>query len=214
MTPSPTATRDRPSGLQPREPRLILASSSQTRLQLMRNAGLCVTAWSPSVDEDALKQQAQARSLPPADAALMLAERKAASVTDSDAFVIGADQLLVCEGRWFDKPTDLAAARRQLQALGGRRHVLHTAVVCQRDGRTLWRHVAAPVLQLRQLGEAFLDAYLALEGATILHSVGSYRLEGPGLQLFETVEGEHAAILGLPMLALLGFLRQQKLLLA
>ena len=168
----------------------------------------------PSVDEDALKQQAQAASLSPADAALMLAEHKAASVADQDAFVIGADQLLVCEGRWFDKPVDRDGARRQLQALSGRRHVLHTAVVCQRRGSTIWRHAAAPVLDVRPLGDAFLDAYLALEGDAILHSVGSYRLEGPGLQLFDAVEGEHAAILGLPMLALLAFLRQQNLLLA
>ncbi|WP_419731093.1 Maf family protein [Lichenicola sp.] len=219
MTPPVTPTRlalsiPAAAGLQASSPALVLASSSQTRLRLLRDAGLRVTARSPTVDEAALKTQALAACLLPSDAALMLAEHKAASIHDPDAIVIGADQLLVCEGRWFDKPSDQAAAKRQLQALSGHRHVLHTAVVCQQYGRTLWQHVAAPALDVRPLTEAFLAAYLALEGDTVLQSVGSYRLEGPGVQLFEAVDGEYAAILGLPMLALLGFLRRQNLLLS
>ncbi len=194
-------------GMQAATPPLILASGSQTRLMLLQAAGLSVTARPPAVDEDAVKRQARAEAVGADTAALTLAGLKARAVDDPDALVIGADQILVCEGRWFDKPADLAAARAHLQALRGRPHVLQTAVVCRRQGRTLWQHVAAPALRMRPVSDGFIDAYLALEGDRVLSSVGAYRLEGPGLQLFEAVEGEHAAILGLPMLALLEFLR-------
>ena len=121
--------------------------------------------------------------------------------------MIGADQLLVCEGRWFDKPPDMVAARAQLLALRGRPHELMTAMVCWRGGQRVWQHLARPRLTMRGFSDAFLDAYLALEGEAVLGSVGAYRLEGPGVQLFDAVEGEHSAILGLPLLPLLDFLR-------
>lgn len=206
-----------PSSLQRRHPLIILASASSSRLALMQAAGLSVTVRSPSVDEGVLKRQAQAEGLQAADAALMLAERKARSVSDQpgiglEALIIGADQLLVCDGLWYDKPTDLPAARMQLQALSGRTHVLHTAVVCYRNGEMVWRHAAAPTLSMRRLTDEFLDAYLSVEADHVLYCVGAYRLEGPGIHLFDVVDGEHAAILGLPLLALLEFLRQQDVL--
>ncbi|WP_239478889.1 Maf family protein [Lichenicola cladoniae] len=206
-----------PSSLQRPHASIILASASSSRLALLQAAGLSVTVRKPSVDEDVLKRQAKAKGMQAADAALMLAERKAGSVSgqpgiNPDALVIGADQLLVCDGRWYDKPVDLADARTQLKALSGRTHLLHTAVACCRHGTTVWRHVAAPVLSMRRLTDAFLDAYLSVEADHVLHCVGAYRLEGPGIHLFDAVEGEHAAILGLPLLALLGFLRQQDIL--
>lgn len=190
--------------------RLILASGSATRAALLREAGLDFTIQPAPVDEAGLKEAAQAEEIPPADAAILLAEAKAARVArrEPEALVIGADQLLVCEGRWFDKPEDLPAARAQLQALRGRTHTLFTAVVLWRHGRRVWQHVATPRLTMRDFPDAFLDRYLALEGEAVTHSVGAYRLEGPGIQLFRAVESEHSAILGLPLLPLLGFLRQ------
>lgn len=201
-------------GLQYATPSLILASASQTRLALLRAAGLSVTVSASGVDEDVVKQRAFARGEPAGTAALALAELKAAHITDPDALVIGADQILVCDGHWFDKPVDLASARSHLQRLRGRPHVLHTAVVCRQGGRTLWQHVAEPCLHMRPLSDGFIDGYLAVEGAALLSSVGAYRLEGPGIQLFDAIEGEHAAILGLPMLQLLGFLRRHGVLLS
>ncbi len=198
------------TGLQAATPRLMLASASTARRAVLEAAGLRFEAMAAAVDEDAIKAAAQAEAIPPADAALMLADAKAERIArrDPEALVIGCDQLLVCEGRWFDKPADIAAAREHLLALRGRSHQLVTAIVCHRHGRRIWHHVATPRLTMREMSDGFLDAYLATEGATVTQSVGAYRIEGPGVQLFSKVEGEHAAILGVPLIALLGFLRQ------
>ncbi len=123
------------------------------------------------------------------------------------ALVIGCDQILVCGSIWFDKPIDVPAARRHLQTLRGQTHSLPTACVALHDGAEVFNHVATPRLTMRPFGEAFLDAYLAAEGKALLGSVGAYRLEGRGITLFDRIEGDHTAILGLPMLPLLGFLR-------
>lgn len=196
--------------MQAEVPRLILASASGARRGLLSAAGLRFAAEAAAVDEAAIKEAAQAEGIPPADAALMLADAKAERIArrQPDALVIGCDQLLVCEGQWFDKPADVAAARAQLQHLRGRAHELVTAVVCHRHGGRVWQHVAVPRLVMRAFSDAFLDAYLAAEAEHVTQSVGAYRLEGPGIQLFERVQGDHAAILGLPLLPLLGFLRQ------
>ncbi|MDQ1080938.1 nucleoside triphosphate pyrophosphatase [Pseudoroseomonas cervicalis] len=189
---------------------LILASSSETRAALLRGAGLEFEARPARVDEAALKQAAQAEAIPPGDAAILLAEAKAQRIARQapEAVVIGADQLLVCEGRWYDKPEDIAAARAQLQALRGRSHTLHTATVAWRGGQRIWQHLATPRLTMRGFSDAFLERYLAAEGEAVTWSVGAYRLEGLGVQLFRDIQGEHSAILGLPLLPLLGFLRQ------
>ena len=194
--------------------RLILASSSVTRAALLRAAGLDFEARPAAVDEAALKAAAQAESIPPADAAVLLAEAKAERIArrEPEALVIGADQLLVCEERWFDKPEDIAGAREQLRALRGRTHTLFTAMVAWRHGQRVWQHVARPRLTMRDFSEPFLERYLAAEGEAVTYSVGAYRLEGLGIQLFSEVQGEHSAILGLPLLPLLGFLRQHGLL--
>ena len=191
----------------PGAPPLLLASGSATRRGLLAASGLRFTVQPAAVDEAALKAALQAQGAEPAQAALHLAEAKARQVADPDALVIGADQLLVCEGTWFDKPADLAAARAQLLHLRGKAHDLPTAVTCWRSGACVWQHVARPRLAMRPFSDAFLDAYLAAEGEAVLSSVGAYRLEGLGQHLFEQVEGEHAAILGLPMLPLLAFFR-------
>lgn len=200
--------------LQAEQPRLVLASASSARAGVLRAAGLRFEARPARVDEAAVKEACRAEGLDASDAALTLAELKAARIRDPDALVIGADQLLVCEGAWFDKPADLDGARGHLLALRGRAHTLVTAIVCQREGRTVWHHVAAPALTMRRFSDGFLDAYLTAEGEALLSCVGAYRLEGAGIHLFDRVEGEHSAILGMPMLPLLGFLRQHGVLAA
>jgi septum formation protein len=202
--------------IQAEAPRLVLASASVTRRALLDGAGLRFEAFAAAVDESAIKEAAQAEGISPSDTALMLADAKAERIgrRDPEALVIGCDQLLVCDGHWYDKPPDLGAARRQLMALRGRTHELVTAVVCHRHGGRVWQHVAVPRLVMREFSEDFLGAYLALEGEALLQSVGAYRLEGPGVNLFARVQGDHAAILGLPLLELLGFLRQHGILLS
>jgi septum formation protein len=205
--------------LQADSPPLILASASAARRALLESAGLRFQALPAAVDEAALKDSARAEGFPAADAAILLAEAKARRIAarHPDALVIGCDQLLTLQGeageRWFDKPANPAAARDHLLALRGQTHSLVTAVLAWRGGERIWQHVANPRLTMRPVSDAFLDAYLALEGERVTESVGAYRLEGPGIHLFDRVQGEHSAILGLPLLPLLGFLRQHGVLL-
>jgi septum formation protein len=200
--------------LQRAEPVVVLASSSATRRALLTRACIAFEALPAAVDEAALKEACQAEGIPPEDAAIILAEAKAERIARRvpDALVIGCDQLLVCrmedgKDRWFDKPADLDAARAQLQALRGKTHRLVTATVAWRNGARIWQDVTIPRLTMRAFSDAFLDAYLAAEGEAICASVGAYRLEAMGVHLFSRVDGEHSAILGLPMIPLLGFLR-------
>ena len=195
-------------------PPLVLASQSAARAALLAAAGLRFEARPARVDEAAIKQACRAEGLGAADAALTLAGLKAERIRDPDAMVIGADQLLVCGETWFDKPAGIDGARAHLSALRGQTHRLVTAVVCLRGGQEVWRHVAEPRLRMRGFSDAFLEDYLAAEGDAVLACVGAYRLEGMGMHLFDGVQGEHAAILGLPMLPLLGFLRQHRLVLS
>ncbi len=196
--------------LQVGAPRLVLASASAARRGLLEAAGLRFEVRPAGLDETALKQAARAERLEAAEAALLLADAKARWVAaqDPDALVIGCDQLLVCDGRWFDKPADLDEARAHLRALRGRTHTLVTAALCRRGEQRLWQTVAEPRLTMRDFSDAFLERYLSLEAAHVTATVGAYRLEGLGAHLFAEVAGEHAAILGLPLLGLLGSLRQ------
>ena len=203
------------------EPRIILATASAARQAMLAGAGIRFIAQAAAVDEASIKESARAEGLSPAETAMLLAEAKARRIArhEPEALVIGADQMLVCatsEGnlRWFDKPPDMAAAREQLLALRGKPHELVTAMVCWRYGERVWQHLARPRLTMRDFSEEFLDAYLAAEGEAVLGSVGAYRLEALGVQLFSAVEGEHSAILGLPLVPLLGFLRGHGVLLA
>jgi septum formation protein len=127
--------------------------------------------------------------------------------------VLGADQILTCEGRWLGKPGDRAEARAQLSALAGNWHELATAVVAFRGGARVWHHLAVPRLWLRECSPEFLDAYLDTLGEAAFTSVGAYQIEGLGAQLFARIEGDHFAVLGLPLLQLLEFLREQGVLL-
>ena len=201
--------------IQAAAPALILASASKARRAVLSGAGLRFETRVAGVDEAAIKEAAQAEGISADEAALILADAKAERVARSapDALVIGADQLLVCDGVWFDKPPDMAAARGHLQRLRARRHELVTALVCHRAGQRIWQHVAKPRMTMRDFSDAFLEAYLAVEGEALLSSVGAYRLEGHGAQLFDRIEGDQPAILGMPLLPLLGFLRQHEILL-
>ena len=198
------------AGFQSAEPSLILASASQSRRDLLEAAGLRFDVLPAHVDETEIKLAARAEGMNAVDTALTLADLKAGRVAGRapQSLVIGADQILVCDGAWFDKPADRDAARHQLLALRGKAHVLATAVVCHHGGRRIWQHVVEPRLVMRQFTETFLGAYLAAEGETVTSTVGAYRLEGRGIHLFERVDGDHTAILGLPLLPLLAFLRQ------
>ena len=195
-------------------PRLVLASGSATRRALLEAAGLVFDAESPNIDEAALKSATRANGGTAEQAALALAHAKAATITDPTALIIGADQILLCGDTWLDKPPTLDAACEHLTFLRGRTHSLITAVVAHRGGKPIWQHVATPRLTMRPFSDAFLQAYLTEEGESLLSSVGAYRLEGRGAHLFDALDGEYSAILGLPMLPLLGFLRQSGLVLA
>ena len=194
--------------------RLILASASAARRAVLAAAGLRFESHAAAIDEAAVKTAARADGLSATNTALLLADLKARRIAarDPDALVIGCDQLLVCGDAWFDKPADRAEARDHLIRLRGRPHTLITAVLCHRNGQRLWHHVAKPSLTMRPFTDTFLDAYLDAEADHLTSTVGAYRLEGPGIHLFDRVEGEHAAILGLPLLPLLGFLRQHGIL--
>jgi septum formation protein len=188
---------------------LVLASGSAIRADLLRRAGVDFAVETAAVDEAAIKQSFHAERLPAADCAVALAEAKASRVSrrHPGALVIGADQMLVCDGAWYDKPRDRAAARDELRSLRGKRHELVGAVCVVRDGERLWHVVERSVLTMRRFSDSFLDAYLDAAGNTVLASVGAYQLEGLGVQLFARVEGDFFAILGLPLLPLLAFLR-------
>lgn len=188
---------------------LILASASRSRALLLEHAGLAIACDPARLDEAEIKAAFRRDGADAVACASALAEAKAARVAarHAGALVIGADQLLVCGEEWYDKPEDVAGARRQLQSLRGRRHELITAVALHRDDKLLWHHVERPALVMRAFSDAFLDRYLAVAGPGMLSAVGAYQLEAQGVQLFARIEGDYFSILGLPLLPLLDYLR-------
>lgn len=193
-------------------PVVILASASQARRLLLENAGVSIQVIPASIDEEEIKLALRAEGATAAQAAETLAELKAQRVSrqHANALVIGADQMLTCDGAWFDKPKSIAEAKESLRALGGRQHELISAVSVVQGGRYLWHHVDSARLTLRPLSDAFIDDYLAAAGDDALSSVGAYRIEGLGAQLFSAIEGDYFTILGLPLLPVLDFLRNHK----
>lgn len=188
---------------------VILASKSAARRQVLAGAGVPHEAAVAGVDEDAVKTALLAEGASPRDVAEALAELKAVKVSRGrNELVIGADQTLEFEGRLYDKAETLDVARERLAALRGKPHQLHSAVVVAKEGAPIWREVVSATLVMRPFSDAFLEAYLAEEGEAMLGSVGCYRLEGPGAQLFSKIEGDYFAILGLPLLGLLDLLRR------
>jgi len=191
--------------------RIVLASKSSPRAAILAGAGVAFEVVGSGVDEGALKARLLEDGLGPREIAGQLAEAKAARVSAlaPDAIVIGADQTLDLDGVLFDKAEAMDEARGRLVGLRRRTHRLHSAVAAARGGAVVWRVSESPALTMRDFSDAFLDGYLERGGADLLGSVGCYMLEGEGAQLFERVEGDYFAVLGLPLLPLLDFLRRE-----
>ena len=191
---------------------LILASKSRARAALLENAGLIFGREAADIDERAAEQPLVEAGAHPSDIAQLLAEVKAMDVSERHpgCLIIGADQTLGCGDKRFNKPENDEAARRQLLALAGKSHQLHSAVAVVRDGETLWRHVSTATLSMRDLEPAEIGRYMARVGEDVRSSVGCYQLEGLGVRLFDKIEGDYFTILGLPLLPLLGYLRSEQ----
>lgn len=193
---------------------LVLASGSAARLSLLRAAGVPVEVIRPRLDERAVEAEFLALGGPSSAVAAALADAKALAVSPAHPgrWVLAADQTLTCDGLAFHKPVDRAGAARQIAALAGRRHELTSAFALAHDGEIVRRGARSAILGMRSLSPDTIDAYLAEAGPDASASVGGYRLEGLGAQLFETVEGDHFTVLGLPLLDVLAALRELGLL--
>jgi septum formation protein len=189
----------------------VLASLSRTRAALLNQAGIKVTRDPARIDETEIKAFNRRKGAEAGVCAMALAEAKALTIATRhpQTLVIGADQILNCNGTWLDKPRDRDDARAQLQMLRGQTHELATAVCVARDANVMWHEIQRPRLTMRTFSAAFLDSYIENLGRDDMAAVGAYRLEGRGIQLFERIEGDYFAILGLPLMPLLEFLRSQ-----
>ena len=187
---------------------LVLASKSAIRHALLRDAGVPVEVQPADIDERTIEQQSPARDA--GELAALLAREKARTIAARlpGRLVLGADQTLALGERRFSKPGDRTGAHAQLAALRGRTHELHTAVALMRESTIVFEHREVARLTMRAFSDSFLESYLDAVGAAVTASVGAYQLERIGIQLFERIEGEHFVILGLPLVALLQYLRQ------
>jgi septum formation protein len=189
---------------------LVLASKSATRRAVLEGAGVAFDTVGSGVDEEAAKAALLAARATPRQVAEALAEDKAIAVSvGRPELVIGADQTLEFQGRLYDKAETLDDARARLKTLRGKPHQLHSAVVVAQGGAVVWRETQSATLRMRDFSDGFLDAYLAAEGEAMLGSVGCYRLEGLGAQLFARIDGDYFTILGLPLMGLLELLRRR-----
>ena len=177
---------------------------------MLRQAGVDFEVDAAAVDEDGIRRATQQEGGNARDVAHLLAEMKAVQVSHRhpDGLVIGADQILVCDGTWFDKPGSLSRLREDLIALRGRVHHQISAACVARNGAPIWRHDGSARLVMRDFSGDFLNQYLAITGARVLDAAGGYHLEGIGVQLFSEVNGDYFTVLGLPLLAVLAFLRE------
>jgi septum formation protein len=190
-------------------PSLILASSSPFRRMLMQNAGLRFEAIAADIDERAIEAPLEASGAGPDAIALVLAKAKAVAVSEINrgALVIGSDQTMSLGDRVFHKPKDMAEAEAHLLALSGKTHRLNSAIAIARDGDIIWEHLSHAELTMRALDPMFVHRHVGRVGKIALASVGAYQLEGEGIQLFSSINGDYFTILGLPMLPLLAELR-------
>jgi septum formation protein len=194
--------------------RLVLASSSKARQQMLQNAGVDCEAVASMIDEDGYKQAMKAEGASAMEAAETLAEMKALRMYRQrpDAIVIAADQMLECNGVWFDKPTDRDQTRAQLRALRNKRHQLVSAAVVYKEGTRIWGKIDIAHLTMRNFSDEWLEWYLDAAGEDIFQCVGGYQLEGLGAQLFTEIRGDYFTVLGMPLLPLIGFLRDHGIL--
>ncbi len=191
------------------QPRLILASGSATRREMLEQAAVAVEVVIPSLDEPVIKASLIAEGLHPRDIADALAEAKARRVSAAahpGSTVLGADQVLAFDGRILSKPPSTKEARAALLEMRGKTHELFSAAVIYNSGRPVWRHVARARLTMREFSEAYLDSYLERNWESVRHSVGGYKIEEEGVRLFARVEGDHFTILGMPLVEILSYL--------
>ncbi|GAP23247.1 septum formation associated protein [Gluconobacter frateurii NBRC 101659] len=195
---------------------LILASGSLARRVILEESGLTLHLRPVDVNEEDLRKTCEAEGKSLGQTAIILADAKALKAADAGLetdFIIAADQILDLDGTAFAKPKTLEEAKHHLRALRGRTHRLQTAVVLYRGMQKIWENLAVPELTMREFSEVFLETYLEQEGEALLGCVGAYRLEGPGVQLFSRIVGDHDAVLGLQRLPLLQALRAQNIIL-
>ena len=186
---------------------LVLASKSASRHAILRDAGIPVAVEPADIDERAIEQRRAEQDAGELAAVLAREKARVVAARRPGRLVLGADQTLALGERRFSKPADRAGARRQLAALRGQTHELHSAVALVRGSSVLFEHREVARLTMRSFSDPFLEAYLDAAGAAVTASVGAYQLEKVGIQLFERIEGDHFTILGLPVLPLLEFLR-------
>lgn len=188
--------------------RIILASGSDIRNTLLRNAGLDVEVSPARVDEDAVRESMIAEDASPRDIADTLAELKASkqSARNLGALVVGCDQVLSFERRILSKPETPQQALEQLREMRGKRHELLSAAVICEDGKAIWRHVGVVRMMMRDVSDAYLQSYVTRNWDSIRHAVGAYKLEEEGVRLFSQVHGDYFNVLGLPLIELLSYL--------
>lgn len=193
---------------------LILASKSASRRAMLDAAGVAYESIPADIDERAVEAGLAGAS--PAEVADALAVAKAAAVAGMhpQALVIGSDSLVICAGRRFDKPRSREEAAAHLRFFSGKVMELHSAAALVQDDGCLWSDASLARLNVRALSDKFIEYYLTLEWPAIAHTVGAFRIEGPGVQLFERIEGDQFTVLGMPLLPLLGALREERVLLA
>ena len=198
---------------------LVLASASSIRAKILHDAGLGYRCYPVAIDEESVRASASAEAVPIGDIAIMLAEMKATAAVQrlafeaepSPAYVLGCDQILACDEVIYSKPLDRTMAKAQLMALSDKTHQLFSAAVLYREGERIWHHLAIAKITMRRLDEDFIDSYLDRLGAAAFSSPASYQIENLGAHLLSRIDGCYFSILGLPLLELLGILREHGL---